>query len=120
MFLSLGGQHISRLSPWSAKRSDSEIRLIADLRDSKHLQHAPRRASTMHGSAGVGLLEGRLPAIISRGCWEMLVQRSLAGMLHRYFSFDGRISRKEFLYGLLEVFLFGLICCLPLTIILPG
>ena len=50
----------------------------------------------------------------------MSVQRSLAGMLHRYFSFDGRISRKEFLYGLLEVFLFGLICCLPLTIIFAG
>jgi uncharacterized membrane protein YhaH (DUF805 family) len=41
-------------------------------------------------------------------------------MLHRYLSFGGRISRKEFLYGFLEVYLFGLICCLPLTIIFAG
>jgi uncharacterized membrane protein YhaH (DUF805 family) len=50
----------------------------------------------------------------------MPVQRNFAEMLHRYFSFDGRISRKEFLYGLLEVFLFGLFFCLPLMIVFAG
>lgn len=42
------------------------------------------------------------------------------GMLHRHFSFSGRLSRKEFLYGLLEVFLFALFFGLPLMIIFAG
>lgn len=59
---------------------------------SSYMYNAQKRCSLFPESA---------LAIIVAG---MPLQRSLAGMLRRYFSFDGRISRKEFLYGLLEVF----------------